>query len=98
MSAAFSAIAMKADVLERWPEPVDECAQTFLSAIRRIGRSYIEPFGEEIGGPTGANHPGTDDGDPARYWSQAHLQTPGNTRLNWASRVATSAWPSSAHR
>jgi hypothetical protein len=27
MSAAFSAIAMKADVLERWPEPVDECAQ-----------------------------------------------------------------------
>jgi hypothetical protein len=43
-------------------------------AIRRISRSYIEPFGKEEGGPTGANHSSTDNGDPARRWFQAHHQ------------------------
>src|SRR5205807_8792330 len=40
--------------LQRRPKPVDECPQTLLSSIRRVSRSYIEPFGKEVGGPTGA--------------------------------------------
>jgi hypothetical protein len=54
------------NLLERRPKPVDERPQPRLGSLRGIARGDIEPFGEEVGGPAGADHARADDGDAAR--------------------------------
>src|SRR5262249_21618009 len=79
---------------EHGPGVIDVLAEVRFRVRRRIGGDHVEPAGQVVGGPAGADYPGADNGNAAYRFVDGHIDSssPGGIR----ERLSRPALPTEA--